>query len=96
MGVMWHGVGAVSRKSLRQIRIIFLDVLALVCQISGMEKLRAYIKDRNLSQNSFALQVGMIPQTLSLILSKQRKLSAEEAIRIEDVTGGVITVRDLV
>lgn len=61
-----------------------------------MEKLRAYIKDQGQSQNSFALRVGLIPQALSLILSGQRKLSAEEAVRIEDATGGAVTVRDLV
>ena len=61
-----------------------------------MEKLRTHIAEHEKSQNAFAMRIQMIPQALSMVLSGQRKLSAAEAVRIEDATGGSVTVRDLV
>lgn len=61
-----------------------------------MEKLKSHMKTAGLSQNVFAMQIGMIPQRLNSIIKGKRKLTAAEAIMIEDATKGAVTVRDLV
>jgi DNA-binding transcriptional regulator YdaS (Cro superfamily) len=61
-----------------------------------MEKLASYIAEHEKSQTAFAMRIGIVPQKLSLILSRQQRLLAVEAVMIEDATQGKVTVRDLV
>lgn len=61
-----------------------------------MEKLIAYLSDTKVPRWVFAQRIGVNPSSFSLILSGNRKLTAAEAVKIEDCTGGKVTVRDLV
>ena len=65
------------------------------CYICPMEKLKSYIVALGMSQNRCAVSLGMLPQAMSMYLQGKRKLSAAEAVKIEDATCGAVTVRDL-
>ena len=61
-----------------------------------MEKLASYIRSTGQPQRAFAQAIGVTENQLSRIMRGIQKLTAEQAVLIEDATGGKVTVRELV
>jgi DNA-binding transcriptional regulator YdaS (Cro superfamily) len=62
-----------------------------------MEKLAAYIKTNRYTQSQAANAIGCSESALSLWLSGRRKIETlAHAVAIEQWTGGVVSVEDLV
>jgi plasmid maintenance system antidote protein VapI len=59
-------------------------------------KLGQYFKEYCINQNNFAKKVGICPVTICNILSGKGGIHLATAIRIEDVTEGKVSCRDLV
>lgn len=58
-------------------------------------KLGEYFKKMCINQNSFAKKVGVTPVTIMNIILGKNDIHLATAIRIEDVTEGKVTCRDM-
>ncbi len=61
-----------------------------------MEKLDAYLKANSITRAFFAAQIGVAKSTMTEMLQRKFPPPLSVSIRIEDATGGAVTVRDLV
>lgn len=57
-----------------------------------MVTLANYLKSKNETQAHFAARVGMTQGNVAKLCGENPKISLETALRIEDATGGVVTV----
>lgn len=57
--------------------------------------LRDYLDSQKMGASSFAKKAGMKQPYTSLIINGKRKPSAPLALRIEQATNGVVTLREL-
>lgn len=58
--------------------------------------LGTYLKRNSLSQREFARRAGIDASTLCAFLAgRRRRLSAENAVRVERVTGGAVRFEDV-
>jgi len=57
--------------------------------------LKAYLKSSNISRRAFSESLGIHYMHLSNILRKCRRPSPELALKIERVTGGAVTLKEL-
>jgi len=58
-------------------------------------KLGKYFKEMCINQNEFARKVGVTAATISNIVAQKNDVHLAIAIRIEDVTEGKVTCRDI-
>lgn len=59
-----------------------------------MTKLEIYLKHTCISQRSFAKTVGTTPNNLNALVKGKSKPSIKLAYRIEEKTGGLVTLYD--
>jgi DNA-binding transcriptional regulator YdaS (Cro superfamily) len=59
-------------------------------------KLGQYFKDQCINHNNFARKVGVSPITICNILSQKGGIQLATAVRIEEITEGKVTCKDLV
>lgn len=58
-------------------------------------KLREYLEWKGLRQRAFARELGVSDAYISRLIAGQRKPRAKMALKIEAITDGAVTLRDL-
>jgi len=57
--------------------------------------IKEYLEDKKIGVSEFARLAGLKQSYVSLLLHQKRKPSAPLALRIEQATGGAVTLREL-
>ena len=59
-------------------------------------RLEKYLKDMCINRNEFCKKIGVSYPTIASLMHGERDIHLATAIRIEDITEGKVTCRDLV
>jgi len=58
-------------------------------------QLTEYIKEYQVRKGTFAFKLGITPNYLSMVLHGKRRLGADAALRCVALTGGKVTLEEL-